>query len=328
VLLLLLFSGLKLLETRTHRDAAAAAFLGYFLIVTNFLYTQSIPTAAAMGAALFGITATLVGLSAPYRAPRANLGTTSLLLAHAAPAALVLFLLFPRVQGPLWGLPQDAYTAMTGLSDTMTPGHISRLALSDQIAFRAEFQGESPLHVLRYWRGPVMWDFDGRSWSVGALLPSDEAPPRFGRVTYRYSVLLEPHNRNWLFALETAASVPPDARYSVDGQLLARLPVRACATRSCRPLAWRYVPTSARSCCAARCGCRRAPTPGRARSRRNGAPARRATSSCSRAPSPSCARAAICTRSSRRCSGPIRWTNFCSARERASASISPRRSCS
>jgi transglutaminase-like putative cysteine protease len=227
VLLLLLFSGLKLLETRTHRDAAAAAFLGYFLIVTNFLYTQSIPTAAAMGAALFGITATLVGLSAPYRAPRANLGTTSLLLAHAAPAALVLFLLFPRVQGPLWGLPQDAYTAMTGLSDTMTPGHISRLALSDQIAFRAEFQGESPLHVLRYWRGPVMWDFDGRSWSVGALLPSDEAPPGFGRVTYRYSVLLEPHNRNWLFALETAASVPPDARYSVDGQLLARLPVRA-----------------------------------------------------------------------------------------------------
>jgi hypothetical protein len=212
VLLLLLFSGLKLLETRTHRDAAAAAFLGYFLIVTNFLYTQSIPTAAAMGAALFGITATLVGLSAPYRAPRANLGTTSLLLAHAAPAALVLFLLFPRVQGPLWGLPQDAYTAMTGLSDTMTPGHISRLALSDQIAFRAEFQGESPLHVLRYWRGPVMWDFDGRSWSVGALLPSDEAPPGFGRVTYRYSVLLEPHNRNWLFALETAASVPPRRR--------------------------------------------------------------------------------------------------------------------
>ena len=45
IVLLVLFSGLKLLETRTHRDAAIAAFLGYFLIITNFLYTQSIPTA-------------------------------------------------------------------------------------------------------------------------------------------------------------------------------------------------------------------------------------------------------------------------------------------
>jgi transglutaminase-like putative cysteine protease len=227
VLLLMLFSGLKLLETRTHRDAAAAAFLGYFLIVTNFLYTQSIPTALLMGAALFAITATLVGFSAPQRAPRANLRTASLLLAHAAPAALALFLLFPRVQGPLWGLPQDAYAAMTGLSDTMTPGYISSLALSDAIAFRAEFQGDSPPQVLRYWRGPVMWDFDGRSWSVGSLLPSTEAPPSGGRATYRYDVVLEPHNRNWLFALETAASVPPNARYSADGQLLSRLPVRA-----------------------------------------------------------------------------------------------------
>ncbi len=227
VLLLMLFSGLKLLETRTHRDAAAAAFLGYFLIVTNFLYTQSIPTALLMGAALFSITATLVGFSAPSRAARANLRTASLLLAHAAPAALALFLLFPRVQGPLWGLPQDAYTAMTGLADTMTPGYISKLALSDAIAFRAEFQGDSPPQAVRYWRGPVMWDFDGRSWSVGALLPSDEPPPSGGRVNYRYNVVLEPHNRNWLFALETAASVPPEARYSVDGQLLSRLPVRA-----------------------------------------------------------------------------------------------------
>ena len=31
-MLLILFSGLKLLETRTHRDAAMAVFLGYFLI--------------------------------------------------------------------------------------------------------------------------------------------------------------------------------------------------------------------------------------------------------------------------------------------------------
>jgi transglutaminase-like putative cysteine protease len=179
-----------------------------------------------MCAALFALTATLIGFSAPNRAPRANLRTAAVLLGHAAPAALALFLLFPRVQGPLWGLPQDAYAGMTGLSETMSPGNLASLALSDAIAFRAEFDGESPPQPVRYWRGPVMWDFDGRTWSAGVYTMSQFSAPRGGRASYRYAVLLEPHNRNWLFALETAASLPDRARYSDDGQILARGPVR------------------------------------------------------------------------------------------------------
>src|SRR5438105_13898945 len=126
VMLLMMFSGLKLLESRTHRDGAVAAFLGYFLIITNFLYTQSMLSALLLCAGVFAITATLVGFSAPQRPLRATLRTAGLLLAHAAPAALVLFLLFPRVQGPLWGLPQDAYSGLTGLSETMAPGNLSQ----------------------------------------------------------------------------------------------------------------------------------------------------------------------------------------------------------
>ena len=68
ILLLMLFSGLKLLETRSHRDGAMAAFLGYFLVITNFLYTQTIPTAVAMCAAVFLLTSTLVRFAAPQRA--------------------------------------------------------------------------------------------------------------------------------------------------------------------------------------------------------------------------------------------------------------------
>jgi protein-glutamine gamma-glutamyltransferase len=67
IMLLMLFSGLKLLETRTHRDAAVAVFLGFFLIITNFLNSQSIPIAALMMAGLFMLAASLVGLSAPQR---------------------------------------------------------------------------------------------------------------------------------------------------------------------------------------------------------------------------------------------------------------------
>jgi transglutaminase-like putative cysteine protease len=226
ILLLMLFSGLKLLETRTHRDAAIAAFLAYFLIITNFLYTQSIPTALLMAVAVFAVTATLIGFNAPQRAPRANLRSAALLLGQAVPAALALFLLFPRVQGPLWGLPQDAYVGMTGLSDTMSPGNIASLAQYDAIAFRAEFDGEAPVNAQRYWRGPVLWDFDGRTWSTGPSFRSGELPSREAGRLYRYDIVLEPHNRPWLFALEAAASIPERARLSLDGQLLAAQPVR------------------------------------------------------------------------------------------------------
>lgn len=226
ILLLMVFSGLKLLETRTHRDAAVCAFLGYFLVVTNFLYTQAIPTALVMALGVFLLTATLVGFSAPQRPMPANLRTSALLLAHAAPAALALFVLFPRVPGPLWGLPQDAYSGMTGLSETMSPGMLSSLALSDSIAFRAEFQTPPPPQAVRYWRGPVLWDFDGRTWSAGSSFFTQFVPPERGRATYRYEIVLEPHNRYWLFALETAASLPERARMSYDGQILANAPVR------------------------------------------------------------------------------------------------------
>jgi transglutaminase-like putative cysteine protease len=153
--------------------------------------------------------------------------TASLLLAHALPAAAALFLFFPRVQGPLWGLPQDAYAGMTGLSETMTPGSLAGLALSDAIAFRAAFEGEPPLPAARYWRGPVLWDFDGRTWGGGPSAPARFIAPQGTRGVYRYTVTLEPHNRYWLFALETAASLPPGARVSFDGQVYAAAPVRS-----------------------------------------------------------------------------------------------------
>ena len=226
MMLLVLFSGLKLLESRHQRDAAAVVFLTWFLAITSFLYSQSIPTALGMGAAVAVSIAALVSCAAPRRSPRANARTALVLLGQAVPAALVLFLLFPRVQGPLWGLPQDAYSGITGLSDSMEPGNLSQLTLSDAIAFRVDFQGEMPPRPTLYWRGPVMWDFDGRTWRLGSPRLAELEPPATG-TRVQYSVLLEPHNRNWLFALERPASVPAQARYLDDGQIISLTPVRA-----------------------------------------------------------------------------------------------------
>ena len=227
IVMLVLFSGLKLMETRTHRDATLVAFLTFFLIITNFLYSQSIPAAIAMGAALVVATATLIGFNAPQRPLRANLATAGQLLAYAVPAGLALFLLFPRVQGPLWGLPQDLNTGTTGLSDTMAPGSLSRVAQNDAIAFRAEFSGTPPPPRARYWRGPVLWDFDGRAWHAAQGMLLANRDPVEGGGEYRYVVTLEAHQRTWLFALETAASLPERARFSDDGQVISLAPVRA-----------------------------------------------------------------------------------------------------
>src|SRR5438067_1064945 len=99
--------------------------------------------------------------------------------------------------------------------------------LFDAMALRAAFEAEPPPLPLRYWRGPVLWDFAGRTWSTEGVYPVRYEPPPNPRGVYRYSVVLEAHNHPWLFALETAVSLPAASRMSFDGQVLANAPVRS-----------------------------------------------------------------------------------------------------
>jgi transglutaminase-like putative cysteine protease len=137
---------------------------------------------------------------------------------------VVLFLLFPRVPGPLWGLPQDAFSGVSGLSDTMSPGSLSRLTLSDAVAFRVRFDGEIPRRRFLYWRGPVMWDFDGRTWSVPRFFYNTPRIEASGELV-SYEITLEPHNKRWLFALDVPAMVPQFSFISGDFQIMASDPV-------------------------------------------------------------------------------------------------------
>jgi len=231
VALLVLFLSLKLLETNRQRDAIVLVLLGYFLALTNFFHSQTLPTAGLMLVSVLINTASLVHFAAPGRALRANLKTAGVLLAQAAPVMLILFFLFPRVQGPLWGLPQDAYSAVTGLSDSMSPGLISRLSQSDAIAFRVKFEEDTPPRPQLYWRGPVFWHFDGRTWRPGEFRAFGQSKSQLqfeaSGKPYDYEVTLEPHNQHWLFALELAGKLPPNANATADYMLISRTPVRA-----------------------------------------------------------------------------------------------------
>jgi transglutaminase-like putative cysteine protease len=226
VALLIAMLSLKLMEIRGLRDVMVAIFLGYFLIITGFLYSQSILIGLYMLPAVLMITATMIGFQHPGDdAPWKRLRLAAVLLGQAVPVMLVLFVLFPRVPGPLWGLPRDAYAGMTGLSDTMAPGSISRLSQSGAVAFRVVFDGRLPPPAQRYWRGPVLNRFDGRTWSAGFFRPSSPAFVALG-APVGYTVTLESHNKHWLFALDLPASVPSGARMTGDFQLLSTAPVR------------------------------------------------------------------------------------------------------
>jgi len=227
VTLLVLLLALKLMETRSRRDVFMVAFLVYFVAMANFFYSQAIQTALLMLATVTVTTSALVGFSAPVRTVAENLRTAGRMLVQAGPVMLLLFLLFPRVQGPLWGMPQDAYTGVTGLSDTMAPGSISALSSSDAIAFRVKFEGAPPPRNRLYWRGPVLSDFDGRAWRVGNFNLRREMTVQVEGTPIDYAVTLEPHNRNWLFALEMPARVPPNARVSNDYLMISLPPVRS-----------------------------------------------------------------------------------------------------
>ena len=229
VALLVLMLCLKMMELRSLRDAVVLILLGYFLVITNFLYSQTLPMALYLLGCVWLITACLVAFQ--YRTatpdPRPMLRMSGLMLAQAIPLMLVFFLLFPRVQGPLWGLPQASASALSGLSDSMSPGSLSSLSLSDAVAFRVEFDSPPPKANKLYWRGPVLWDFDGRTWRGG------DAAPRIGRdietvgTPIRYTITLEPHNMRWMFAIDLPAQRLEGALQTQDFQLLSIRPVRA-----------------------------------------------------------------------------------------------------
>ncbi len=225
LLVLLLF--LKLMETRARRDVFVVAFLVYFVALANFFYSQSIPMAGLMLLAVLVTTTALVAFSAPQRPIADDLKTAGRMLAQAGPVMLLLFFLFPRVQGPLWGMPQDAYSGVTGLSETMSPGSISVLSMSDAIAFRVKFETDPPTRARLYWRGPVLSDFDGLTWRVGLPQLRRNMSVEASGSPADYEVTLEAHNRNWMFALEMPTRIPPTARLTAEYLVISLAPIRS-----------------------------------------------------------------------------------------------------
>ena len=247
VTMLVVLLTLKTLELRARRDALVVFFLGFFLVLTHFLYSQSLGAGLWMLGAVWGLLTALVLAHMPVGRP--PLKAAGAVAAKAAllgvPLMVLLFALFPRI-GPLWGLPQDA-AGRTGLSGSLRMGAVAEIANDDSIALRVRFFGPAPQPAQMYFRGPVLSSFDGREWT--RLVPTfpvrlrPRADVELIGEPLRYEMTVEPSRLPLLPLLEltpdrpdAAPQVPgwmltlrPDVQWQVDRPISERLRVQASA---------------------------------------------------------------------------------------------------
>lgn len=193
ITMIAMLMALKTLELRARRDAFVVFFLGFFLVLTQFLQSQSILIALWMLLCVWALLSALVLAQMPLGVPSLRLAARIALrnTLFGLPVMIALFVLFPRLP-PLWGLPKDA-GARTGLSDTMSFGSFAEVSTDETIAMRVRFDGAVPPQPLLYFRAQVLTRFDGRDWH--ASRGYWQAPARDTVLTgpsYRYEATMEP----------------------------------------------------------------------------------------------------------------------------------------
>jgi len=220
---------LKVVEVRKRSDVLIVIYIGFIAIAAQLLLSQTFWMSFY---SLCCCVVLLAAMQSVFQHRRVSalhqLRESGVLLLKSLPVMLVLFLLMPRL-GQLWAVPTMQGVGKSGFSDSMAPGDLSELIKSDEIVFRATFDGVLPPREQRYWRGLVLEKFDGRRWerfgaqwspiTLGAqpadspledwqlqLRNSDNTLKPVGELdeqdpSYRYTILLEPHNYEWLFTL-------------------------------------------------------------------------------------------------------------------------------
>lgn len=233
----------KSFETRTYRDSIILINTLLFLIAGLFLHSQNLLVGlAGLWAALFCFY-TLYQLQNDHHAYqdvieqplsratviRQNLKNVGKLVLVALPLMSMLFMFTPRFP-PLWRMPTAGDQAKTGVSDEMSPGDISNLSQSNELAFRVLFpEGQLPDKANLYWRAMSLDHYDGTTWrrdhqrrrgniqilhkekAIETQIPDWYVLPnanlKWQAVPYR--ILLEPTHQSWVYALEHSVATGP-----------------------------------------------------------------------------------------------------------------------
>jgi transglutaminase-like putative cysteine protease len=227
--LLAVMGSLKLLETRVRRDQHVLLFISIFMIMASLLREQflwSLPYLVA--GTVVNMTAWLnMSLARPTGLRKSIAGSSRLIL-YAAPIAIAMWIFFPRISTPFWAVPIDTSSGFSGLNDTMSPGDVSSLSLSNAVAFRVRFDATVPPPRERYWRGLVLHQFNGRTWTGREPTIDPHARRRISvsGEPVRYQVVLEPTRQHWIFALDMVTDWNLKQTFmGPDQQLASMLPI-------------------------------------------------------------------------------------------------------
>jgi hypothetical protein len=154
----------------------ASLFLAHFLVADQSFWIRSRwKWPSTFLAVVLLSTAAMARLNSPL-SRRAALAAAGGIMLRALPLIAALFLFFPRADGGLswrFGLARS-----TGFSETLSPGNLAALVRNTAPAFRVAFQGPVPPPDQRYWRGVVLWNFDGGIWRSGARARCAPVPCR------------------------------------------------------------------------------------------------------------------------------------------------------
>jgi transglutaminase-like putative cysteine protease len=237
VALLVLGFCFKLLEMQSRRDAFVVIILGYFVVGTEFFFSQGPGTSVYILGVSLLLTAALVGLNQsplhcdPMRAAKQG----ARLLCQSLPLMVVLFILVPRV-APLWSLDLSESSAQTGISDRITPGDIANLSRSSALAFRVSFEQGVPAMNQLYWRGLILNHYDGKTWSRGKVNTDEVRRVNWNRsgggvdkrlfevkgAPLHYRIFQQPTDQSWLFTLAVADSQNAQIGRTQDYRLIKR----------------------------------------------------------------------------------------------------------
>jgi transglutaminase-like putative cysteine protease len=239
--LFILALGLKLLEIKAERDIYLVTYLAFIVAASLFLYQQSLFMAAYILVVSCVLLATLVTINSIHAKTLEALKTAAIIIFQAIPVAVIIFILFPRVEAPRWMIFQEKNKAKIGLSDSMEPGSISDLGTSEELVFRVNFTGAMPPPKLRYWRGPVLSYTDGKRWTQlnnqpywrdaegerllqisNQKLNTRLDKPVYAGSAYSYTLLLEAQEKNWVFALDLPAQFAHPLEQNNHYQLINR----------------------------------------------------------------------------------------------------------
>ena len=209
--LLLMFIAFKTLEIQSIRDLRILALCNFYVILSSLLIFQTLWIFPyVIMTTLFNFT-----LMLKLTTQSVNARTGKNLFKHfilTLPISLFLFYVFPRLTHPLWHVPSLSQTTI-GFSEEMNFHDISQKFEDDGIAMRVILKPN--FKATLYWRGLVLSEYNGFTWKKGLETSSSfktlEAIPAGAPV--HYEILLEPHQKRWLFYQDNPAASNPVLLY-------------------------------------------------------------------------------------------------------------------